>query len=603
MKIASKIKPVNNAKFKIADAEDIAIDNTDVKSKFNKVDNKLNENINRLNSEINVKFSPTLFNCKGDGVTDDTDAIISSINFIKKQYSDNNYNGKICVINFPEGEYRITKQIKIPLYIHLKAIGNVTILSEVENDSCLWFYPDEDPAVGGYEDDWFRGKTVGNLIDGSSGGFFIRNNLPSIYYKGETIGDPKGAIGVEIGSREETKPWRLQSFLTLKNIRIELFNIGLKLNSYHFYINKFDKILLSNNNINLQLGQEDKDPVDSGENIVFDFCTFANSKVAVLICRGGYGATFNNCSIDYNIAGIINEKITGSDIYINNCNIEGCHSEEYNKSLEKPKIPYKNYYGIYKNIGSDGFYSSSINFSNTKLVLTRGTGRMIDGVVNRTFSSFNKVDILTPMELKNKFHDDKWMFLTTDNVNVLTNNIQYVDRRLGPFISKDYALTLYPNFKDNENEVITNGKKFNKSSMEFWENKNIKSYQIIDDGGLNKKVLVLEGEVGSKSIKIQPTGVIPVLPGENIIMQLSVKCEGTCTLNTVLQYCNEKGDIIGFSNENITNINCNSNWDCNAERLLLKVRNGVNYIKPVWKISNNSSIKNIYITDLYVYKI
>ena len=376
---------------------------------------------------------------KANGIHDDTSGINKIISDIKQLYTLEKYNGNINTIAFPNGEYRITSQIKVPYFIHFKSLGNVVFLCEVPNNSAIWFTPEEDLPID-YNNDWFRSKTIGDLIDGSTGGFFIKNNLSTVNYNNWSSCDKQGSIGLEIGAREETTPWRVESFTSLRNVRIELFNIGLQTNSYHFYINKFTKILTAFNDINISLGLTNGGS-DSGENISFDFSTIADSKVGVLINNGGYGVILNNCSIDYNFLAFANEKRTGSNIICNDCNIEGFYSEIYNNTLTTPVTPLKSgYFGLYKNISSDGFYSSSLILNNTTLVPTKGTGKIIDGVKSRTNVVFNEVYLITPMETEEYYHLEDWLFMCTDNVEVLKNKIYNCNRYLGVFSNKKYCL-------------------------------------------------------------------------------------------------------------------------------------------------------------------
>ena len=96
---------------------------------------------------------------KGNGVHDDTSGIKKAISDIKNVYNTLKWNGNYNTLAFPNGEYRITSQIKVPYFIHFKSLGNVVFLCEVPNDSAIWFTPEEDVAID-YNKDWFRSKTI-----------------------------------------------------------------------------------------------------------------------------------------------------------------------------------------------------------------------------------------------------------------------------------------------------------------------------------------------------------------------------------------------------------------------------------------------------------
>ena len=540
---------------------------------------------------------------KANGIHDDTSGINKIISDIKQLYTMEKYNGNINTLAFPNGEYRITSQIKVPYFIHFKSIGNVVFLCEVPNDSAIWFTPEEDVAID-YNNDWFRSKTIGDLIDGSTGGFFIKNNLSTVSYSNWYDCNKQNTIGLEIGAREETTPWRVESFTSARNVRIELFNIGLKTNSRHFYINKFIKFLCAFNDINVKIGS-DISGSDSGENISFDFSTFADSKVGLLISKFGYGVILNGCSIDYNILAFANEKTTGSSIICNNCNIEGFYSPSYNNSLDNPKVLLKDgYVGLYKNTISDGFYSSNLILNNTTIVPTKGTGKIIDGVQGRTNIIFNEVYLITPMEAEEYFHLDDWLFMCTDNVEVLKNKIYYMDRYLGAFSNKDYCLIQYPTFKETVSETtLTNGTKINDNTMELWENTNLTKYEINNNPTINNLCLRLTGTSGEKKIKIQATNYINVKPSDKFIMTCSFCCNDNITVKMYLQYLDKNNNIIGFSSAIQNTFNSGFVWKSYNERIPLKVGRGVYYAKPVWEFINNSTSDNISISNLYVYMI
>ena len=175
--------------------------------------------------------------------------------------------------------------------------------------------------------------------------------------------------------------------------------------------------------------------------------------------------------------------------------------------------------GLYKNTISDGFYSSNLILNNTTLVPTKGTGKIIDGVQGRTNVIFNDVYMITPMEAEEYFHLEDWLFMCTDNVDVLKNKIYYMNRYLGAFSNKDYCLIQYPTFKETVSETtITNGIKINGNTMELWESTNLTKYEISNNTTINNLRLKLIGTSGEKRIKIQNSESIYVNPGDNMIM-------------------------------------------------------------------------------------
>lgn len=582
-----------------------------------KVDGTLDQLINQIAlAEVNGRIDDVHLildnevNLASYGVTtkqnqDISDIMIRAINDIKSQYSDSNYNGNVCTLVIPHGVYYITKQIKIPMFIQLKTQGNVVLMTDVPNTSALWFYADDDPAVDGYENDWFRGKTIGDLIDGSNGGLFLKNKVDTVYYKGNEIGDPKGAIGLEIGSRNETTPWRISSFLSVKNVRIERYHIGLLCNSYHFYINKFSKVMCAFNDVSIQLGNGSDLAGDSGENILFDFCTIANSKVGLLIAKNGYGCALNNCSIDYNVAGIISEKPTGATILCYNCNIEGCLTEGYNNTLTTKLTPYKDgYYGIFHNSVSDGFYQSAIYLRDTKIVPTRGTGHLFTGVNEKTNVYFEGVQIFTPMEATKYLYLPEWLYMCSSNISVERSDVSYVDRMTGAYVSRNNSLIRNANFDGSSVGAtgnVTSGMSL--SGFEFWESSNITTYTVIDSTMGRKAMSFVT--TGDSQIKVQSKDSIIVKPNQSLSLFASFKFTGKMQIGLRLEYLDSKGNNIGFSNTIYFTFSNSSNSFYSAhEKIKFKVGAGVQYVKPNWIFANTSSTSNEFqITNLHCYEI
>ena len=536
---------------------------------------------------------------------DISDILIQAIDDIKSQYSNTDYNGKICTLVIPHGVYYITKQIKIPMFIQLKTQGNVVLMTNVPNTSALWFYADDDPAVDGYENDWFRGKTIGELIDGSNGGLFLKNKVDTVYYKGNEIGEPQGAIGLEIGSRNETAPWRISSFLTVKNIRIERYHIGLLCNSYHFYINKFSKVMCAFNDVSIQLGNGSELSSDSGENILFDFCTIANSKVGLLIAKNGYGCALNNCSIDYNVAGIISEKPTGATILCYNCNIEGCLTEAYNNTLTTKLTPYKEgYYGVFRNSTSDGFYQTSIYLRDTKIVPTRGTGNLFTGVEGKTNVYFEGVQIFTPMEATKYLYLPDWLYMCSNSVNVERDDVSYVDRMSGAYVSRNNSLIRNANFDVSDvgdKGAVTSGMSL--SGFEFWEPSNITTCSVINST-MGRKAMSFVTTEDSK-IKVQTKESIIVKPNQSLSLFASFKFTGKMQIGLRLEYLDSKGSNIGFSNTiYLSYSNSSNNFYSAHEKIKFKAGAGVQYVKPNWIFVNTESTSNEFqITNLHCYEI
>lgn len=600
MKILSKIKPINGADFKIADAEDIEMGNADLKTITTR-------NISILDSQINVKFPPPpLKGAVGDGITDDTDAIKNIISYMKAKYNDNDYMGKINTITFSNGIYKITSQIEIPTFIHLKALGTVEIDSYVENNSAIWYNNSIDPNIDGGRRDWFRGKTTGKLIDGGTGGFFIKNKCSSINYDGEYFrGNNAGAIGIEFGSRQDTG--NILAHFEVSNLRVELFHIGIKLNDYHLYIAKFSHCASSFCDIGIQYAG-DVNGTDSGENMSFDFCTIANNRLAFDIEQSGWCPSFfnfNTCSIDYNYLVLLNNNSYASTVKFNNCHIEGFYSPSYAKEVGTQLQPISDgYFGLVKNVKSEGTNSLSVIINNSLLGVLRGSGKIIDGVARRTNVSFDNVQIFSDASFDDKYTDDDWLFMCTDNVNVLKADIQYVDNLRGSYISKNQILMENPCF-----ENVKEGTKFKDGDLcgdvNIYWSENVENYSVINDNKINKKCLQVSFENSPHFLLLTKKG-IPANVGDVFCISFSIKFTGD--VNYLMTLCDSENRDNSISNHTDSIMtNHTDEWKTMSTREYLTVteKGFTGYALPKWcfYFNKNSTTNNIRITDLNVIKI
>ena len=144
-KIESTVKKIKNEITSVnANAEiiDARGGKETLSERLNEFDEQLDTIARKTKGYININSYYCLNpNCngecgciKGDGVHDDTSGIKKAISDIKNVYNTLKWNGNYNTLAFPNGEYRITSQIKVPYFIHFKSLGNVVFLCEVPND-------------------------------------------------------------------------------------------------------------------------------------------------------------------------------------------------------------------------------------------------------------------------------------------------------------------------------------------------------------------------------------------------------------------------------------------------------------------------------------
>lgn len=193
------------------------------------------------------------------------------------------------VIDFPGGRYRVKQQVVISAFVKLRSQGMVMFLTEVEGDSAFHFTP----SAGDYSDNvtvvrkqqWFRGP----FINGESGGFVWHNELAAA-----------GCTAIELGPRTDLSVYTPFSRYSVCHFAVEGYAIGIKFNRFRNYIGTFDTVHLEGNTINVVFGDASgANVVDSGENIQFLNCVFAQSVTCFRWYCDGFDVNFSDCSFDY----------------------------------------------------------------------------------------------------------------------------------------------------------------------------------------------------------------------------------------------------------------------------------------------------------------
>ncbi|KAB0489634.1 hypothetical protein [Pseudomonas vancouverensis] len=193
------------------------------------------------------------------------------------------------VIQFPGSIYKVKSKITLSAFVKIKSVGMVVFQTEVANDSAFHFTA----ATGDYSSNtavinkqqWMRGP----FINGADGGFTFHNMLGRA-----------GCIGLEIGSRTDLGELSPTARYTSCEYNIEGYAIAIKFNRFRNYIATFEKVHLELNDELVVFGEPSMANVlDSGENIHFIGCTFANCTTAFRWYCDGFDVNLTNCSYDY----------------------------------------------------------------------------------------------------------------------------------------------------------------------------------------------------------------------------------------------------------------------------------------------------------------
>lgn len=289
-----------------------------------------NEDIVKLNTEVeNLKSSPPSnpaiqgvnvkqFGAKGDGVTDDTKAIQSAIDFIAAEVKKQKSYYTPTQLVFPTGNYKIKGIVSRP-YIRIKSVDGVVALSYVgaPNGAALKI-ESEGGDPWSYKELAYQGK----LIDGSSGVIFIRNlNTVNHNY-------PEGSVGLQIGNDVSGKGQFAR--YNVSDMIITGFESGLLLNPNDNFLGNFYRIHMEENKYNLVWGKADTQwSANSGENFHFTDCILSGGEAAIRLRTDTADMTFTGCSLNFNDYVVL---ITGGRGYTN-VKMTDCYVESNYKEL------------------------------------------------------------------------------------------------------------------------------------------------------------------------------------------------------------------------------------------------------------------------------
>lgn len=265
---------------------------------------------NELTSRgINVKW----FGAMGDGTTDDSTAFKNALDFIKNNYYQ-------CKLIIPSGNYVISETLIIPPYITIAPIGIVKIISNItQHDIPLFWirWRDDVLDVATSKREFPSQEWQGTLIDDTQG-------------KLSFYGSDKQGTAIEIGDRDASddasNKWLNVARSSINGVNIANFEVGIMLNPVNVFLMNFYRNNIQKNSIAVKIGDVSRQAhaaINSGENMVFTNCIFANCDTAFDLEYGGFDLNFNSSAFDFNGTIFKCGTYPNSRILVSSGNIEG----------------------------------------------------------------------------------------------------------------------------------------------------------------------------------------------------------------------------------------------------------------------------------------
>ncbi len=297
-------------------AEYVIIDDSSLEDDGGKIHNLINGLKAQLviNESINVKW----FGAKGDGATDDTNAMQAFLD----------YAASGIKAEIPQGQYKITDTLYIDVNSNLCPQGNVLIRDYIANNSKITIKFKRSNTIK-----WSDLQYIKAVISNANGGLTISNDLYSTYTSKTCI---------EIGNED----FNFTTFL--KGVNIRNYNIGLHVSPCNFYISNFEDIVIYNCNEGMVIEGSIE---NAGENINFKNCVFTRNGCCVKI-SSPLLLKFHKTSFDFNSCVFFTTY--NVNIECTSCWFEGI-GNRYNTDITN----YNDFRGLIFSANSDKAYQES----------------------------------------------------------------------------------------------------------------------------------------------------------------------------------------------------------------------------------------------------
>jgi hypothetical protein len=303
------------------------------------------------NNAINVKQ----FGAYGDGTHDDTVFIQNAIDYIDNHAKTYGRSMNDSMLIIPGGRYKLTETLELKTSVRLRTYG-LASFEYYGEDTAIWVMNDWTEAP----DDRFTAREwmSGALIDGVG---LIIKNMNATDSKNAT--DRGSTVGLEVGVRTATSSVALNCVCTysIKNLRIENFKVGLKINPIYTYICDYDNMNIQRCNTCVQFGTTGQTVNNGTEKLSFTNCFICDSDVGFLWNVAPVHVDIYNSSLDY-----LNAMLVSASDFSNPTNIVifGGHIEGVGDGTESNPSGYS---GLI-----DGYFNrSNITFNGPQIATNR----------------------------------------------------------------------------------------------------------------------------------------------------------------------------------------------------------------------------------------
>lgn len=381
---------------------------------------KINTINNIVDDTINIKQFPRL-----SSETSDTGRIKRVIDYCIEAIKGGHPN--IKTIEFSSGCYDITETINIPVFVKIKSKGNVVFNSKVKG-TLFKLYTPSNISLPSVSNDVFTFNR-GAWLDGAIT-IKLDNSISTV-----------DTIAIEIGNPVDSAPDHryYTGWYSLNDIFITGFQIGIKFNSYHNFLGKFDRIIVRRCEKGLLFNGTTV--INSGESIAFNDSIFCNSDTCCYISSWkDLELVFNGCSFDFNSRCI--ETSTEGVIRLTNCHFEGIGFEDNGSEKggnDSCIVLSKGGFFTAPNIFVSGSDIMTARDTLFKSVNKNGMNLFIEGLTTKGSKDFTKL-----------------YALCDDNVDISVNNF-VSSKYLSMITQRKLNRKINSNFENIENQAITNG--------------------------------------------------------------------------------------------------------------------------------------------------
>lgn len=287
-----------------------------------------------------------------------------------------------------------TLEIDPGTYRAASAFEHCPAIPIVTNGTVIFQWADADVPSGTGFKAWSQNSNLWPLNDAASSPFInaatrgkaINGDRGALILAGPANGDTT-SIGFAYGSTVSTPDFKDYRHVVNENLYVDGWGIDVYGERYSTYLYTFRKSYFSKPTVAHLNFDPSGAPVNSGENCLFDNCTFASgglTSTAFLLQTPAINATFRDCSFDFTLDSVMRIVAGASTpgyqkIVFDNCWFEGCFGAACIDS-QLAAMP----------------TDLSVVINNPKFVLTRGYGSGYDGPNLPLFKGYFTLSLRSP---------------------------------------------------------------------------------------------------------------------------------------------------------------------------------------------------------------